>query len=161
MSWQSVSIQILRTLINDLSDSPTYQDDILEMLLRTSASYVKQEIQLTTTYTISLSCGDITPDPSSDETFLNFIVLKAACIINNWKFDEKVAIEGIKAKCGPAELQVNAGQATLLAFLKEGYCKIYDRLRMEHNMGVSTNIKGIFGPFRSNLYNPSTSFLSR
>lgn len=154
MSWQDQAIQILRVLINDLSDEPTYQDDILEMTLRTAAVLVNQDITIFGNYTVSMIACDIIPDPSNDEVFINFIVLKAACIISNWKFNDKAIIEGLRARCGPAELQVSAGSTVLLGLIKEGPCKTYDQLKIQAEFGNITAIRGILGPFVSNVFRP-------
>ena len=155
MSWQSISIQLLRTLINDLSDDSTYNDDILEMTLRTAASYVNLELGFS--YTVNLTCGDITPDPVSDNVFINFVVLKAACIINGWHFQEKSLVQGIRARCGPAELQVNTGSSILLALLTEGPCRLYEQLREQYLFGNVDSIKAILSPFVSNNFLPTNS----
>ena len=157
MSWQNISLQILRTLINDLSDDPIYEDDILEMTLRTAASFVKQEVHLSTNYTINLNCGDISPDPSSDEEFINFTVLKAACIINGWAFQKKVAVEGIKAKCGPVEFGVSASR-NALGLLEDSFCKTYEDLVNQYNWGNINNIKAVLSPFISNKFDPEGIF---
>jgi len=161
MSWQNTALQLLRTIINDLSEEPDYEDDILEMTLRTAASYVKQEVNLTTDYTINLTCGDITPDPSTDDIFINFIVLKAACIVNSWRFQTKALTEGIRARCGPAELQVTAGRSVLMAFLQEGPCKAYEKLKDEYNFGNVNQVKAILTPFVSNNYLPNGNYQDR
>lgn len=153
MSWQSTSLQLLRVFINDLSDDPTYEDDILEMTLRTAATFVNHELGFS--YTVNLTCGDITPDPSTDDAFINFIVLKAACLVNNWRFQDKSLVEGIRARCGPAELQVTAGRSVLLAFLTQGPCKFYEDLVQEYKFGNINCIKGILTPFVSNNYLPT------
>lgn len=155
MSWQSNSIQILRVLINDLDiDNYTYEDDILEQILIAAAMQINQEVQFSTTYTISICYSTITPDPSDDEIFMNFLALKAACLINNMRFQDKALVEGIRARCGPAELQVTAGRTVLMGLLQEGPCKLYEKLKEDFNHGNVNNVRGILSPFISNNFQP-------
>lgn len=160
-TWVEDATEILRILINDFSNTPTYTDNTLEQLLVVAARYVVQEVKLGTTYTITYSTGDISPDPSSDTDFVNFMVLKAACMINKWKFDDMAIIQGIRAKLGPAEMGVDAAPTSLITFLEEGPCKTYDQLKNEYNFGRIGAIRGIFSPFVSNKYWPENNALGR
>ena len=55
MSWQLELPIIVRTWINDLSDTPTYEDDRLQQVLVVSAQYVNREINFTNDYEVNLT----------------------------------------------------------------------------------------------------------
>lgn len=157
MTWLSDSIIPLRVLINDMT-SGTYTDATLTTILLTSAMYVDQEVNLSIDYAVDFTLQSVTPDPSTDQDFINFTVLKAACLVNNNKYIDKINVEGIRARCGPAELQITAGRTTLLALLNEGPCKTYENLKDSFNFGHSNEVRGILSPFTSNNYIPSESY---
>lgn len=160
-TWLEESTEVLRILINDFGDTPDYQDNTLEQLLIVAAKYIIKEVQLGTTYTVTFSTGDVSPDPSSDADFMNFVVLKASCLINNWKFDDLAVIQGIRANLGPASMQVDTSTNVLLALLQEGPCKAYEELKQQHNFGRVGVVRGIFGPFVSNKYWPENNVFGR
>jgi hypothetical protein len=154
MSWQDESTEILRILINDFSNSPNYSDETLEQLLLASARYVVQEINLTTSYTVNFFEGSISPSPDNDHDFLNFMILKAACLTNTWAFNTKAIQDGILARCGPSELRVQGNADILLGLVNQGPCKTYQDLMTQYNFGQIT-VKGIFSPFTSNQFLPN------
>lgn len=156
MTWQDESVEILRILINDFAGTPKYDDQDLEQLLLVSARYVIQEVNLPTSYTVDYSLGTITPDPSSDHIFLNFMILKSACMTNTWEFNTKAIQDGISAKCGPATLSVSSNAFLILGLINNGPCKTYQELVTQFNFGqLSENVKGIFSPFCSNTFLPN------
>ena len=65
MSCQLELPIIVRTWINDLSDTPTYEDDRLQQVLVVSAQYVNREINFTNDYEVNLTNLTITPDPTT------------------------------------------------------------------------------------------------
>ena len=73
---------MLRVVIFDLETTPTYSDSRLEEMLIASAHLVTQDIDFSTSYSIDILGQSITPDPtdSTDKEFVNFVVLKAACL---------------------------------------------------------------------------------
>jgi len=154
MAWLQEATEILRVLINDLSDTPTYEDNILEQTLLAAARYVVQDITLSTAYSVDFIGGSISPDPSDDDIFLNFVILKAACLTNVWQFNNKAALDGLSAKCGPAALTVKASTDIVLGLLRDGYCKTYEMLKTQNNFGNTQICKGILSPFVSNNYLP-------
>lgn len=159
--WLDEATEILRVLINDMGNNPTYNDNTLEQLILVGAKYVAQEIKLSTVYTVDFLGGTISPDPSNDSDFLNFIVLKGACMTAKWKFDEIAYVQGIKAKLGPAEISVNSPGAVLLATFKEGPCATYEELKLQYNFGRITSIRGILSPFVSNQYQVDNVYIGR
>lgn len=160
-TWQDEGVEILRILINDFSSTPTYTDETLGQLLIVAARYVSEEVNFPTIYSSNLLNGTITPDPSDDSTFLNFMVIKAACLTNQWKFDEMAMLQGIKTKLGPAEISVDTSSSILMSFLKDGACKTYQGLMDDYNFGRIGSIKGIFSPFVSNNFLGNNYYVGR
>lgn len=155
MSWQDESVEILRILINDFGNTPKYSDEDLEQLLLVSARYVIQEVNLATSYLVDYSSGTITPNPSDDHGFLNFMILKSACLTNTWEYNTKAIQDGISAKCGPTTLSVSSNAILILGLIQNGPCKTYQELVMQYNFGqLNIGAKGIVSPFISNTFLP-------
>lgn len=154
MSWQDESINILRILINDFTSPETYSSGTLTNLLFASARYVVQEVNLTTDYTVDYTNQSITPDPSGDYDFQNFMILKAACLTNTWSFNAKAIQEGITARLGPAQLNIKGTPEIVLGLIREGPCATYQQLMDQFNFG-NISVKGIFTPFTSNTFIPT------
>jgi hypothetical protein len=160
MSWQDETIPMLRVLINDLSASPTYSDDRLEQTLIVAAKLVYQDIDISYTYTISIENVSISPDPTtnSDDAFLNFIVLKAACIADQSTFRTKAALEGIRAALGPASLSVGGHLPGFKTLLELGPCATYTEMKEQFEFGNVNIVKGILSPFVGNRFDPKTLY---
>lgn len=161
MAWLQEATEILRILINDLSDDPTYTDNTLEQTLLVAARYVVQDVTLSTSYNVDFLGSLISPDPSDDDIFLNFIMLKAACLTNTWQFNTKALTEGLSAKCGPSTITVKANSDIVLALLREGPCKAYEELVTQNNFGNTQIIRGILSPFISNQFQPDDQGFAR
>lgn len=152
LNWFDVAIQPLRILINDYETPYEYTDEVLIDLLTTAANYVIQEVNLNIDYTVDITTNTITPDPINDPIFTNFVVLKAACLTNTWRFNNKAIAEGIKAKLGISEFSQFAGKDVILGLVKEGPCKTYNDLVAQQNFGNSDSIRTILSPFISNNF---------
>lgn len=131
--------------------SYTYTDNILEMVLVTAAKYVKQEIiGYSDSYTIDYDPATITPDPSNDDVYCNFVVMKAACLMNQQDFKNKINMSGVAVKLGPISMDTGSlGSNVLMALLNSGYCAAYAELKKQYNMGEASVsvIKAILGPY--------------
>lgn len=157
MAWQDVTIGIVRVLINDLDDSSyDYSDERLEQTLVVAAQLVNQEIDFSTTYTIDIPTVTISPDPSSDAAFINFISLKSACIIDQSTFRTKMTLAGLKAKCGPAVLETVEHLRGFKDLINFGPCKAYQTLKEEWIFGNAQVVEAVLSPFVSNNFDPQT-----
>ena len=157
MSWQLELPIIVRTWINDLSDTPTYEDDILQQVLVVSAQYVNREINFTNDYEVNLTNLTITPDPTTgtrDEDFIGFVTLKAACFLDQSTFRTKAANEGIRAGLGAASIDVRGNLRGYKEILDVGPCYMYDKLRMQYEISNANGIEAILGPFVGNNFDP-------
>jgi hypothetical protein len=164
MAWYSKMIMPLRVLINDFDESSyKYSDDSLKKLLATSAIYVLQECSISNAgqYIIDFDNTEITPEPA-DQAFINFTVMKAACLTNQWQFNAKAISSGIRAVCGPVSMDVDSGGITaLLALIQDGYCKAYEEMKKQHNFGNVSFVKAVLSPFAHSDYWGTSGYNNR
>jgi hypothetical protein len=158
MSWKIELPIIVRTLINDLSDNPSYTDERLLQVLSVAAKYVQFDVTLDNLYTIDVVNLDITPDPSinNDDIFISLVCLKASCIIDQSAVRTKAALEGIRASLGPASLSVGGSLAGLKMILDNGPCAAYDELSSHWDVKEATAIRAVLSPFVGNRFDPTS-----
>tara|TARA_R110002074_G_scaffold388868_1_gene571820 strand:+ start:1188 stop:1715 length:528 start_codon:yes stop_codon:yes gene_type:complete len=147
---------IVRTWINDLSDSPTYSDDRLQQVILVAGQYVTREINFDRKYTCDILSLSITPDPSlsstRDDAFITFVALKSACILDQSTFRTKAAGEGIRAGLGAASVSVAGNLKGYKEILDVGPCALYEKLRMEYEVGNANAIQAVLSPFVGNNF---------
>lgn len=157
-AWKTPVRLMVRVLINDLGESPTYSDSRIDQVAVVAAQFVNKDITLGNTYNISVVDETISPDPSisstKDELFINSIVLKAACIIDQSTFRTKAALEGIKAQMGPTSMAVGGNLRGYEILLKEGPCALYTKFIEDYEIANATNIAAILSPFVGNKFDP-------
>lgn len=160
MSWQVEIPIIVRTLINDLEDEPTYSDERLLQVIVVSAKYVQFDVSLDQKYEINVANPDISPDPTinRDEIFISLVSLKAACIIDQSSLRTRAAMEGIRAALGPASLAVSNSLQGPLALLEKGPCAAYDELTSHWDVAQATTAKAILSPFVGNKFDPRSLY---
>ena len=163
MHWEGAMIGMLRVVIDDnaYQGSYTYTDSRLVQVLVTAAMYVNQEVEFDTDYTIDVIDSSISPDPydHGDNLFLNMVVMKAACIIDQGVFREKALLAGLSANCGPASLNTSQHLAGFKDLLKMGPCAIYSQLKDEHKFSsdkLNSLIHFVLSPFVGNEFDPSS-----
>lgn len=156
MSWNIELPIIVRTWINDLEDNPTYSDDRLSQAILVASQYVIREINLDKTYTINLIESTLTPDPTDaqnrDDVFIAFVSLKTACILDQSTFRTKAINEGIRAALGAANISVGGNLKGYQTLLEIGPCKMYEKLRIEYEIGNANAIQAILSPFVGNKF---------
>jgi len=160
MSWQVEIPIIVRTLINDLSDAPTYSDERILQTIAVAAKYVQFDVVLDYSYTIDVVNPNITPDPTigNDSIFISLIGLKTACIIDQSALRTKAALEGIKAALGPAQLSVGGSLAGFNLILDKGPCAAYDELTSHWDVKEATAVRAILSPFVGNKFDPRSLY---
>lgn len=158
MAWNNELPIIVRTLINDLSDTPTYSDERLLQTLVVAAKYVQFDVVLDYSYTLDIINPNITPDPTlnDDSIFISLTCLKAACLIDQSALRTKAALEGIRAALGPAQLSVGGSLAGLKMIIEEGPCAAYDELTSHWDVKEATAIRAILSPFVGNRFDPTS-----
>lgn len=157
--WEVEIPVIVRTLINDMGPNPSYSDDRINQAATVAATYVQQEVNLATTYTIDVVEITISPDPSvtatRDNDFLSFLALRTACLLDQSTFRTKAALEGIKTNLGPANLAVGGHLAGYKTILDQGPCALYQQLTLDYNIGNASAVQAILSPFVGNKFDPA------
>jgi len=158
--WEIEIPIIIRNLINDLGDNPTYTDDRIKQLAAVSAQYVLNDVNLSKSYVVDIINQTITPDPSAPDTrdtdFISFVSLKSACLLDQSTFRTKAVMEGIKTALGSANISVAGNLAGYKIILDQDQapCKLYQALTLEYNIGNATAISAILSPFVGNRFDP-------
>lgn len=160
MAWNIEIPIIVRTLINDLNDQPTYSDERLLQVVAVAAKYVQFDVVLENQYSVNVVEPSISPDPTetNDSIFISLVALKSACIIDQSALRTRAAMEGIRAALGPALLSVNGAVGGLVAVLDKGPCASYDELTSHWDVGQATAIRAILSPFVGNKFDPRSLF---
>jgi len=158
MSWKIEVPIIVRTLVNDMSSTPTYSDERLLQIISVAAKYVQFDVVLDNTYTINVVNPEITPDPTAndDSIFISLVSLKSACLVDQSVLRTKAAMEGIRAALGPAQLSVGGSLAGLKMIIEEGPCAAYDELTSHWDVREATAIRAILSPFVGNHFDPTS-----
>lgn len=160
MAWAVEIPIIVRTLINDLGENPTYSDDRLLQVIAVAAKYVQFDISLDHPYTVDVVTNSISPDPTedNDNIFISLVGLKAACIIDQSTLRTKAALEGIKAALGPAQLSVAGSLAGINLIIDKGPCAAYEELVSHWDVKEATSIRAILSPFVGNKFDPRSLY---
>ena len=158
MSWKKEIPIIVRTLINDFSETPTYSDERLLQIISVAAKYVQFDVVLDNAYTIDVVRPNISPDPTvnDDSIFISLVSLKSACIVDQSVLRTKAALEGIRAALGPAQLSVGGSLAGLKMIIEQGPCAAYEELTSHWDVREATAIRAILSPFVGNRFDPTS-----
>lgn len=156
--WQLEIPIIVRGLIGDISENPTYSDSRINQVAIVTSQYIVSEISLNKKYTISIIDGSISPDPSNPTTrdidFMSFWGLKTACLIDQSSLRTRALSSGIRTSLGSASLDIDSSVDGYKLLLENGPCKVYDKLRLEYNIGNSSALQAILSPFVGNNFDP-------
>jgi hypothetical protein len=154
MAWQQELTIIVRNLINDLSETPTYSDARIQQLLAVSAKYVQFDVTLDNKYEVNAVDSSISPDPTitNDSIFISLVCLKAACLVDQSTLRTKASLEGIRAALGSASLSVGGNLAGYKMILDYGPCSLYDELTSHWDVSNANAIHAIFSPFVGNKF---------
>lgn len=156
--WQDQTLPLLRVMIDDMDSTDySFSDARLEQTLIVAAHYINQEIDFDATYVISNNNQTITPDPSEapDDAFMNFMVLKAACLIDIGSARTAAMTAGLESKCGPAVMKTLRRMDGFATLLDKGACASYEQLKKEYRFGNVKWAKGILSPFINKNFFPT------
>lgn len=156
MAWQDELPIIVRTLINDLGETPTYTDERILQVITVAAKYVQFDVVLDHKYIIDIVNNGISPDPTIDDDsiFIGLVCLKTACIIDQSTLRTKAITEGIRAALGPAQLWVSGSLAGINLLLEKGPCAAYEELTSHWDVKEATAIRAVLSPFVGNKFDP-------
>jgi|3_EtaG_2_1085321.scaffolds.fasta_scaffold00069_22 hypothetical protein len=163
-TWEQTGLLMLRAILNDAGcGTGTYTTKRLQDLLITAAYFLPIDINFTSTYTVDVEANTISPDPISTtadgQEFINFMVLRAACLADEGNFRTNALMQGVKARCGPAVIELNKYGEFLAELLTAGPCAAYETLKKEYNFSYEggTIIRAVMSPFASNDFDPGTN----
>ncbi len=151
-TWSTTGVLMLRVLLGDMGPTYTYCDDRLEQILAVAATYVQTEVNLQNSYAVSVEAVTITHDPIDDTIFMNLMVLKAACILDQTGLRARAGLDGLKAVMGPASLQVSGGVEGYIKTIEVGACKSYEDMKDRYLFGGAGAVRAVLSPFVSNLF---------
>ena len=103
-----------------------------------------------TNYTVTNDL--VTPDPSNDDDFLNFIILKTSCLLDQGRFRAKALLEGIRVNCGPASFSVSGNLKGFETLLSDGPCAMYKELKNQYRFGKGLSSRAIISVFTGNQF---------
>lgn len=148
-------LALVRVLIYDLEDEPTYSDERLQQVIMVAAYYVSSEVNWANDYIVDVSGEEISPDPTDDSDFINMVALKAACLMDQGLYRTKAMLAGVRAKCGPAELETNNLLKGFMDLLSAGPCKAYEEFKFQYSFGRTDHLKAVLSPFVNRNFDPT------
>jgi hypothetical protein len=147
MAWQDEVIPIVRVLINDAVPTYTYADSRLESIILAAAYMVVIDLDLKSTYAVSMSDETLEPDPTeaNDVSFINLMALKAAFLVlsNEAKLAGKKAIQ---ISDGPSSVSLGNRYTSAVEAAKDMDGK-YAKTKLEYLAGNSKAGQAIMTPF--------------
>jgi hypothetical protein len=152
MQWQNHTRLIVRQLINDL-DGIQYSDDRIDTAIVVSAQLVSLEMDFQNQYIMDIENKTISPDPISDNPFINLITVKSACIIIGGEIKAQSA-NAVAIKDGVSSIDMRGVTAVLLELYKD-LCNRFDALVNNYGYSGSTG-QSILGP-----YSPGSEYITR
>ena len=158
MSWQTEMTSLLRYVVNDSDpDDMEYSDDRLQRAILSAAQLTFGVVDFPRTYEINVSSSGITPDPTSenDTSFINLVVLKAACILAIGDFNSSVD-HGVVIRDGPSMIDARPLVSSKKQIMDE-YCQQYDEAELDFRLGNSNAGEAIIGPHRNAIYGGASS----
>lgn len=152
MAWEDDMPEILRVMVNDLEDTPTYSDEKLLRVLVVAAFQVLRELTFAQTYTVNIQNQTISPDPTAsatlEESFVNLVTIKAACILDRGSA-VTAASRAISVRDGGSAVDLRGVFGANLKLLEKGWCAVYEQEKLAYQAG-QTRVAGaaVMTPFR-------------
>jgi len=141
---------ILRQLINDTSDTPTYSDERLIQLLAVASFQVISDCDFPINYVVDFNTNTITPDPVDsdppDDFFVNLCTLKAACILDRGNYRTAVG-GGIKISDSGSLIDTVSALKGFTDLMKNGNCAAYQSLLDRYTIANRATGECLLGPF--------------
>jgi len=155
MAWQAEMGTLMRVLLDDLIVPYRFSDQRLAQTITAAAQLVLSELQFYQVFIADLQGLTITPDPTDreektrDDNFINLVCLKAACIAERGEARNAVR-QGISIRDGSSAIDLRGPLEGRLKLLKDGYCKVYEDVKMDYKTGRFGVVAGaaIMTPFR-------------
>jgi hypothetical protein len=152
MAWSDEMLPFLRVLVDDTGAQQVYSDTQLQQALLVAAFQVNVEMKFNEAFTIDILGVSITPDPtaepSRDDSFVNLVELKAACIIDRGSA-ASAARRAIVTRDGVNHFDLRGPAENKIKLLDKGWCAAYADAKEEYQAGlVRTAGAAVLSPFR-------------
>lgn len=144
-------MQLLRVMLQD-QDRTLFTDERLKELIATAARLVIQEVDFDTAYEVSILKRSIDPDPLGvpDESFVNLVALKAACILDTGTLRTEALKSGVKITQEKTTIETGNRIAGFKEVMAMGWCKAYQLAKEEYEAGDAVTFGHFIGtPFRT------------
>lgn len=155
--WQDEITTIVRHLIDDVDSCDyTYSDDRIGTAILVAARLVNGEVRFSTTYTIDIGNGTLSPDPTDprDDNFITLISLKTACFIMNSELKTR-SCNAITVTDGPSTISMG-GSLEGFKILAANACKAYEEAKLTFQVNGGSAGKAVLTPF-----SPASDYLGR
>ena len=115
-------------------DRTLFTDERLKELIATAARLVIQEVDFDTVYEVSILKRSIDPDPLGvpDESFVNLVALKAACILDTGTLRTEALKSGVKITQEKTTIETVNRIAGFKEVMAMGWCKAYQLAKEEY-----------------------------
>lgn len=141
MTWLEITIQIVRTLINDL-DSNEYSDNRITEIIFVSAYTMSFEICFEQTYVIDMDNHTISPEPSQD--YITLVSLKAAMLIYNGEAKASSKY-GFSIQDGPSTINAN-GMSKIFQDNLKNIKDMYEKAKLNYCMHDGAGVRVVLTP---------------
>lgn len=155
ITWRQDGLELLRVMLDDLEETPIYSDSKLSRILVVAAYQLVSEVTFTTEYTVDISQQLITPDPTdsdnetNDETFVNLMCLKAACIISRGAAIKAAGKAVSGSDMNAVKFDLTGVADSTLKLLDKGWCAVYKEALDNYEYGDGFIGRAVMGPFRT------------
>lgn len=159
MTWQTEITPMVRYIIGDVSDTPTYSDSRIQNTILIAAQLMSREVSFDIAYTVDISNSGISPDPTTtrDDSFISLSALKSACIIAKSEL-RTYGLTGMKVVDGPSSIDTT-GMGTNLKNSATSACEAYDQALKQYMLGNGVGFKIITGPYTQYNNSPYNTLL--
>lgn len=149
--WKTEMTTLLRYMINDVDEtSREFTDERLCSLLVSSAHMTLGVVDFPSSYTVDIPNSGISPTPTNDKSFVNLVVLKAACLLAAGEYRTSTN-QAIVVRDGPSSVDPRAMVAAKREMMAST-CDKYEQAELEYRLGNSNAGEAIIGPHRNAMY---------
>lgn len=149
-TWDQEMVLMLRHLINDLGNSPKYDDCRLQQLILVAAHFVSEEISVFS-YTIDVDEEKISPDPvlpTRDVAFIDLTLLKAVCFLDGGQARSRALTGGVRISDGLSTIDTKGTTGKGSSFdLAKNTCEMYEEAKWRYEIANYNVVKSILSPF--------------
>jgi hypothetical protein len=154
--WQEIMVNTLRVMIDDFCTPYQHDDAKLQRLLCLSAQLVLIDLNYSLTYDIRVKEKIISPDPTSGESknqsFVDLILLKAACTVDKSSLKDAAVGNPTKIKVREFGTDTETDYSGVFEARKKlieiGWCKSYAEAKQNYLFGNETDGVAVMSPFR-------------